>query len=259
MKKISFCTLIMLLSCIQLLVASETGSGTSEFVRHNCVYDISTQLPDDELLASNQFVRTGSSKPQSIKKWVEDLGYGIVVNELFSDGKTLSMTYRRCPACNGTLTCGMCYGSGTCSLCHGRGAIYSVGYSFPCTICQGTGRCNICGGSGTCFCSQDDYPGYTYYSGRWIGPDGQILFNDSPSNYDGGNSSSPRSSSRGRNVCPVCNGRKYESQAYRYAAGAAAGWKPPYHHFGGSDCPYCNSTSDHYHYPCSECKGTGRK
>ena len=95
--------------------------------------------------------------------------------------------------------------------------------------------------------------------GNIFSADGQLIFSDRGSDWNGGGSSSSRSSSSGSKVCPVCHGRKYSSQAYSYAAGSAAGWMPPYHHGGGSGCPYCNSRSDHYHYPCNECHGTGHK
>lgn len=220
MKKFQFCALVMLLSCVQFLFAADTP----------------------------------------VKTWRENMAYGFAINEQFSDGTIRCTTYSRCQSCYGSGVCGMCGGSGACSFCYGRGMIYSVGYSYPCQMCQRTGRCNMCGGSRKCFCTRNNpYPGYTPHSIYWFSADGQLIFSDRGSDWNGGGSSSSRSSSSGSKVCPVCHGRKYSSQAYSYAAGSAAGWMPPYHHGGGSGCPYCNSRSDHYHYPCNECHGTGHK
>lgn len=74
---------------------------------------------------------------------------------------------------------------------------------------------------------------------------------DSDTDTSSGNKSDGR-------TCPDCNGKKYESTSYTYAAGSTGGVRQPYHHTGGSGCPYCSSTSDHYHYPCSECMGKGK-
>ncbi len=231
LKKMLFCITLMLLPCSLLF-------GAGGFIH----------IPSDS-----------SDKPTSVKKWREDFGYGMRINELFSDGKLLSMTYSICNACHGSLKCGMCYGSGVCGACHGSGMIYAGYYTQGCVMCSGTGKCNICGGSGYCFCTNTDYPGYTYHSGTWFGPDGQVLFTDSGFSSGGGyESPSSSSSSSGSSVCPVCNGRKYESRSYKYATGSAAGWRQPYHNYGGSSCPYCGSSTDHYHYPCSECRGSGR-
>lgn len=75
-------------------------------------------------------------------------------------------------------------------------------------------------------------------------------------NYDSDDTSSSNKSEG--TTCPDCNGCKYDSKAYTYAAGSAGGVRQPYHHTGGSGCPYCSSTSDHYHYPCAECMGKGK-
>jgi len=72
------------------------------------------------------------------------------------------------------------------------------------------------------------------------------------------NSSSRSSSHASREMCSKCGGRGYERTSYQYAAASSSGWMPPYHNSGGGSCPYCNYKTDHYHYPCSECRGYGQ-
>ena len=74
-----------------------------------------------------------------------------------------------------------------------------------------------------------------------------------------GSSSSTSSSSGSGGVCTSCHGKKYESQSFEYAAASRAGVRQPYHHYGGSGCPYCKKSTEHYHYPCSHCLGTGKE
>ena len=155
-----------------------------------------------------------------------------------------------------TSRCIICGGSGTCRVCFGSGGTYNsyTGLFYPCTYCFQTNRCRACGGSGsttiTCFINPDG-------SGYGVDQMGNMVALPSGARESasrGGRSSSSRSSG---GTCSKCGGRGYESASYRYAAASASGWKQPYHNSGGSSCPYCNNSSDHYHYPCTSCYGYG--
>ena len=216
-----------------------------------------TSLGDN---SGNQYAdNSGSVNNNSNQTWREELGYGMfAINKGDPNGARTRTIYRTCIACRGTVLCGSCYGMARCCFCNGRGGIITAGYGnyIPCTACGMTGKCIFCNGTGKCTCSQYEYPGYMPGSFMVIGADGQVIYSD---NYSSGSSSSSSSSSSRSGVCPTCNGRRYESIAYQYAAASTSGARQPYHHNGGSGCPYCNSATNHYHYPCSSCMGTGRR
>lgn len=197
------------------------------------------------------------------KTWRENLGYGMfAINKLDNNGVRSRTIYRPCNVCHGTTKCGNCYGTGLCTICGGRGGIVTAGYGtyIPCAACGCTGRCGICKGAGKCACTNYEYPGYMPGSTIIIGPDGKVLHNSR--DYDNGSSSSyssGSSSGSSRGTCPKCRGRRYESTPYKYAAASTSGWAQPYHNAAGNSCPYCNYSTDHYHYPCTECHGFGHK
>lgn len=247
------------------------------------------QTPSGQFLANSDFVSfdgTGSSSSNSnnyannnasssyrsnnnsngsVKTWREDLGYGMfAINHGNPDGARERTIWRACSACRGSVMCGNCHGLQRCTICNGQGGIITAGYGnyIPCMACGQTGRCGVCHGSGKCVCSNYEYPGYMPGSTIIVGPDGQVIYNSR--DYDNGSSSSSSSSSRSSSrstsgTCPKCGGRKYETASYQYAPASASGWAQPYHNSGGSSCPYCNYKTDHYHHPCTECRGFGHK
>ena len=196
--------------------------------------------------------------------WREELEYGMfAINKGNPNGVRTRTIYRACAACRGTSGCSNCRGTGMCTICYGQGGIVTPGYGtyIPCAACGYTGRCGICHGSGKCVCASTEYPGYMPGSTLVIGPNGQVISNSR--DFDSGSLSSSKSSySSGTGAggtCPKCHGRRFETQSYQYAAGSNAGWMQPYHNSSGSSCPYCGHATDHYHYPCSECRGYGHK
>lgn len=206
--------------------------------------------------AGNQYANNSN---RSIKTWREELGYGMfAINQGDPNGARQRTIYRMCSACRGTVLCGNCHGTKICTICNGRGGIVSAGYGtyIPCMACGQTGKCGVCHGTGKCVCSNSEYPGYMPGSTIVIGPDGKVIYNSR--DYDSSSSSSSSSSSRSsRGTCSKCGGKRYESTAYQYAAASSSGWAQPYHNTSGSSCPYCSRKTDHYHYPCSECRGFG--
>lgn len=220
-----------------------------------------TSCDESRQYAGNYNVNGNLGNP--VKTWREDLGYGMfAINKLDNNGVRFRTIYRPCNVCHGTTKCGNCYGTGLCTICGGRGGIITAGYGtyIPCAACGCTGKCGICKGAGRCVCTNYEYPGYMPGSTIIIGPDGKVLHNSR--DYDSGSSSSyssGSSSGSSRGTCPKCGGRRYESTPYQYAAASAAGWAQPYHNAAGNSCPYCNYSTDHYHYPCSECHGFGHK
>lgn len=215
--------------------------------------------------ANNNANRSNNISNGSGRRWREDAGYGMFYDCQEMNGGMISKTlYGRCTACRGTSACGGCYGTAVCSICQGRGGIITAGYGnyIPCAACYQSGRCQICKGTGKCVCASSDFPGYVPGSNTLYGADGRIIstnsFRSGGSSSSSSSSSSSRSSSHSsRGTCSKCGGRRYESTAYQHAAASGSGWAQPYHNSGGSSCPYCNYKTDHYHYPCTECRGFG--
>lgn len=212
--------------------------------------------------ANNSNKRNDNSN-RSVQTWREELGYGMfAINQGDPNGARQRTIYRACVACRGSVLCGNCRGTRMCTICNGQGGIITAGYGryLPCAACGQTGRCGVCHGTGKCVCANSEYPGYMPGSTIVVGPDGKVIYNSR--DYDSGSSSSASSSrssshSSSRGTCSKCGGRRYESTSYQYAAASSSGWMPPYHNSGGDSCPYCNYKTDHYHYPCSECRGYG--
>lgn len=243
------------------------------------------QMPNGKFLANSDYASfdgTGSSQPNSnqyaknsnknnnssrtIQTWREELGYGMfAINQGNPNGARQRTIYRACIACRGSVLCRNCSGMKMCTICNGHGGIITAGYGnyLPCVACGQTGRCVVCHGTGKCACANSDYPGYMPGSTVFIGPDGKVIYNsrdiDSGSSSSSSSSSSRSSSRSFRGTCPKCGGRRYESRSYQYAAASSSGWMPPYHNSGGNSCPYCNYQTNHYHYPCSECRGYGHQ
>lgn len=134
---------------------------------------------------------------------------------------------------------------GRCMNCRGTGNGYYLfpGRYFPCPACGGTSICGTCKGTGIV----EDMPRW-HPKGSAEAYQGMQRQAQSGSNNGGGSS---------RTSCPKCNGLRYETQSYSYAAGSTSGAMPPLHNNSGSRCSICSSSSDHYHYPCSECWGHG--
>lgn len=65
-------------------------------------------------------------------------------------------------------------------------------------------------------------------------------------------SSSSSRSSEIKSVCPKCGGRKWRNDSHAYQVNA-----DDYHHNGGSGCPYCSSTTNHWHSHCHYCNPDG--
>lgn len=204
-----------------------------------------------------------NSNNNSVRTWREDLDYGgFVIVTQYPDGGRQRVRYRTCPNCWGRQICQMCYGTGLCGLCNGAGGIVSAGYGnyIPCALCNYTGFCSACKGTGKCMCNDYGYPGYVIGSTTMLAPDGTILSSDKSDYGSGSSRSSSRSSGSSRGgVCSKCGGRQYDSTPHSYAAASTHGWLQPYHHRGGSGCPYCTSGTDHYHYPCTSCRGYGHQ
>ena len=213
------------------------------------------------LVGQNNLSNRQTNRSSQTKTWREELGYGMfAINIENPNGIRQRTIYRACISCRGCMQCGNCYGMKVCPLCNGQGYIITAGYGnyLPCAMCQQTGKCGICKGTGKCACTNYDYPGYMPGSTTAIGPDGQIIYSDSNSGSSSSGSSSRSSSgSSSSNTCPKCGGRKFESTSYRYAAASTYGWAQPYHNYTGTECPYCGYATEHYHNPCTECRGYG--
>lgn len=55
-----------------------------------------------------------------------------------------------------------------------------------------------------------------------------------------------------KTTCPKCHGKKWRADSHAYQVNA-----DDYHWPGGSGCPYCGSTSDHWHSHCNYCNADG--
>lgn len=218
-------------------------------------------------LHSNSTVRKNSTNSTvSGNKRREELGSGgFVIVEEFPTFQTRTR-WGICPSCRGARSCAMCYGSRQCTFCKGKGIIISAATGDvlgTCATCNRTGLCNVCKGKGVCICNEGDYPGYVIRGIKQVDNDGNVMLDDK-TDYSGRTESSKSSSrssasrsSSAHGSCSKCGGRRYESTSYRYAPASTSGWAQPYHNTGGSSCPYCEEETDHYHHPCSGCRGFG--
>lgn len=206
---------------------------------------------------SNNGVKSNASKKRR-----EELGSGgfVIVEEY----PTFQIRTRwgLCPNCRGAKICNMCHGARLCTFCKGKGVVISEATGSVlcvCVACNQTGKCKVCEGRGMCECTKYDYPGYAVYEIKQVDNEGNVMFDDKAEygskRSSAKSSSSSRNSSRGS--CPKCNGRRYDSDDSKYAPASASGWMQPYHNSLGSECPYCGKSYDHYHTPCTECRGFG--
>lgn len=148
--------------------------------------------------------------------------------------------------------CIICKGTGMCDACKFVSIAPDV-YRGVCPMCHNLRVCTKCNGKRYMMSyGMVDNAG----NGYSIGEDGSVGVSNGRL-IGGSSSSSGGSSSGSRSTCPRCGGKRYQSQAYSYAAASHSGYAQPYHHNGGGGCPYCSSSSDHYHYPCTECAGHG--
>ena len=143
-------------------------------------------------------------------------------------------------------TCVCCYGKKVCPVCHGRGGVYNsyTGLYYSCTSCGGTKTCKFCHGAGGQVMNKLWAPGEAEAYRAALH---EVESEESSSS----SSSSSSDSSSGSGVCPKCGGKGYLPEAYEYAAGSRYA---PYHNSGGTQCPICGKSTDHYHYRCLECK-----
>lgn len=143
-------------------------------------------------------------------------------------------------------TCVCCYGKKVCPVCHGRGGVYNsyTGLYYSCTSCGGTKTCKFCHGAGGQVMNKLWAPGEAEAYRAALH---EVESEESSSS----SSSSSSGSSSGSGVCPKCGGKGYLPEAYEYAAGSRYA---PYHNSGGTQCPICGKSTDHYHYRCLECK-----
>lgn len=183
---------------------------------------------------------------------------GYVEYTTLDDGRTMVKTVIPCNLCHGSKICPSCYGQG------GRlGPAYG-GTWYPCVLCGGSGinNCRVCAGKGEIITivyadgnnaygiSSNGSTSHSNSAGTVVTtPYGTKVY----ANESGSSSSSSRS------TCTKCGGRGYESTSYKSAAASTHGWMQPYHNSAGSSCPHCSLSSDHYHYPCTECRGYGHK
>lgn len=164
-----------------------------------------------------------------------------------TDGVQTMMTKMPCVSCNST---------GICNACQ----IAVVAGQQICPMCNGTRRCQLCKGRGYSISYSKFYPtgdiAVFDENGKFL--DARVR--SSGSNYSDNASQSSSSSTRNyssRSTCPKCGGKKFGRECYEFAAGSSAGWAQPHHNYAGSSCSICGRTSDHYHYPCTECQGHG--
>lgn len=143
-------------------------------------------------------------------------------------------------------TCVCCYGKKVCPVCQGKGGVYNsyTGIYYPCKACMGTKVCKYCKGTGGQTTSKLWAPGEAE---AYRDAMREVESEESSSS----SSSSSSGSSSGSGVCPKCGGKGYLPEAYEYAAGSRYA---PYHNSGGTQCPICGKSTDHYHYRCLECK-----
>lgn len=143
-------------------------------------------------------------------------------------------------------TCVCCYGKKVCPVCQGKGGVYNsyTGIYYPCKACMGTKVCKYCNGTGGQTTSKLWAPGEAE---AYRDAMREVESEESSSS----SSSSSSGSSSGSGVCPKCGGKGYLPEAYEYAVGSRYA---PYHNSGGTQCPICGKSTDHYHYRCLECK-----
>ena len=137
------------------------------------------------------------------------------------------------------IPCNICGGSGKCKVCYGQGRYYHRALHVwnPCPSCVGSTKCKYCQVTGT-----------NRTIKLWA--PGEAEAYQAAKREENGSSNSSLSSSKS-GICPKCGGKGYTPEAYTYAAGSMMA---PYHNPGGTTCPICSQTADHYHYRCTECK-----
>lgn len=192
-------------------------------------------------------------------------GGGYIEYTYLDNGGLLMQTVMPCISCRGSKVCTSCYGQ------RGRWGPAFGGTWYPCNLCGGTGQnhCIVCAGKGeiitTVYTEGDESYGFssngTTSKSNSAGtivqtPYGTKVYPNGETNSSSTSTSSPKANSS-RTTCTKCGGRRYETTSYSSAAASTHGWMQPYHNSIGSSCPYCNSSTDHYHYPCTECRGYG--
>ena len=229
-------------------------------------------VESDEFLANSDFVSfsgTGASRHSNANQSAGERGDQVKVVNLPGGGEIKTITRP-----NGSITtitrkqCMFCHGTTVCAVCSGLGGRWGYGgIWYPCTGCFQTCKCSFCenGYQVSTVTVNSNGQSYGTSSGGYVasgdgagvvvtGPRGTRAY---PRGGSSGTNNRSRSSSGSRSTCSACRGKGYQRTAYSHAAASASGWMQPYHHHGGSGCPHCNSTSDHYHYPCTTCHGYG--
>lgn len=240
--------------------SSQTGGTYNAYQGSGGVYSGSSTAVGNNTMASTQGNSVTVSDDGNTTR-IELSGGGYMQNTKNADGSVNSQAYQPCI---------ICHGSKTCAVCFGQGGVYNRAYNYwtTCSSCGGRKTCNFCNGTGySTFVSHTDANGNGYgasnsgYTTTRNAGGVTVTNSDGKTTVysNGGDTTSERSSqsSSSKGTCSKCNGRKYESTSYSALPASAHGWAQPYHHSGGTGCPYCTSVVDHYHAPCNSCRGFG--
>lgn len=156
------------------------------------------------------------------------------------------------------VTCTKCKGTGKCPICSGKGH-GNIGMPMggktvflSCTPCNGTGDCSLCGGSKRITKKQA-----TNYEAFCRAAVQSGILNYTPSSNSSSRSSSSSSSrtSSSSSSCHKCHGSGVDPNPVDIGRDHFTGYQSWSYHFhsGGTGCPYCKTTTKHWHQKCGIC------
>jgi len=155
------------------------------------------------------------------------------------DGSSWGKNVWRCYSCQGSKQCNICFGTGN--------GYAMIGRYMPCPSCFASGRCGTCKGEGFTLFVKYMMPGEAE----------AYMETKRQERRSSSSSSNSRSTYSSRSTCSRCGGRRWNTERYSNCAASTSGAMQPYKNYAGTTCSVCGYSSEHCHYPCSECWGHG--
>lgn len=158
---------------------------------------------------------------------------------------------------NNYVTCTKCKGTGICTFCKGAG-IWTVrmnigpDITMRCPTCQGKPQCDICRGSGKT--TKQKAANYEAFC-RAAVQSGILNYTPSSNSSSKSSSSSSSRTSSPASSCHKCHGSGVDPNPVDIGNDHFTGYQSWAYHFhpGGTGCPYCKTTTKHWHQKCGIC------
>lgn len=155
------------------------------------------------------------------------------------------------------VTCTKCKGTGICTFCKGAG-IWTVrmnigpDITMRCPTCQGKPKCDLCGGSRKI--TKQKAANYEAFC-RAAVQSGILNYTPSSNSSSKSSSSSSSRTSSPASSCHKCHGSGVDPNPVDIGNDHFTGYQSWAYHFhpGGTGCPYCKTTTKHWHQKCGIC------